>query len=341
MEPRANQAVLSCLIAAVLFGASTPVLKLLLGSTDLVSLAGLLYLGAAISIGPFAIRPGLRNVRLGSGDLARLAGVVIFGGALGPVLLLLGLSRTSAASASLWLSLETVATGLLAWALFREHLSGRAWLAMAMVCLSSVLIAGPARFEAGRPAALIAAACICWGIDNNLTALIHGLTPAQTSMAKGLVAGGINLWRGGGPPTGRIVVLALVVGSLAYGFSLILHTSAARQLGAARAQMIFSTASFWGLLLSWTLLSEPILWAQIVAGVVMLAAFWLLYTERHAHEHAHEAITHRHWHRHDDGHHEHVHPGLPSRTGHSHEHAHASTTHTHLHHPDLQHRHEH
>jgi drug/metabolite transporter (DMT)-like permease len=340
-----DRPVLLCLAAAALFGASTPASKTLLGVADPLSLSGLLYLGAALAVGPFAIRSGLPRGWLASKNLGRLAGVVLFGGVLGPILLLTSLSRAPAASTALWLNLEPVATGILAWAFFREHLPGRAWMAMVLICGGSALLAGPARFEVGPAAGLVALACLCWGIDNNLTALIDGLTPAQTTMVKGLVAGSINLglglWLGRGPASWMVIVLALLVGAIGYGLSLVLYIGAAQQLGAARSQMIFSTASFWGVSLAWLLLSEPRLWTQVVAGGVMLAGLWLLHSSHHEHEHRHEAITHRHWHRHDDGHHDHVHPRLPSWIGHGHEHTHPALTHTHPHHPDLQHRHGH
>jgi drug/metabolite transporter (DMT)-like permease len=336
---------LSCLVAAALFGASTPASKILLGAADPLSLSGLLYLGAAMAVGPVSIRSRWPDGSLRSKNIVRLTGVVIFGGVLGPILLLMSLSRAPAASTALWLNLEPVATGILAWAFFRENLPGRAWIAMTLICGGSALIAGSSRFEVGPAAGLVALACLCWGIDNNLTALIDGLTPAQTTLVKGLTAGSINLglglWLGRGPSSWIVVVSALSVGALGYGLSLVLYIGAAQQIGAARSQMIFSTASFWGVSFAWVLLSEPILWTQVVAGGVMLSALWLLHGTRHEHEHSHEAITHRHWHRHDDGHHEHIHPRLPSWIGHGHEHTHPVLTHTHPHHPDLQHRHGH
>jgi drug/metabolite transporter (DMT)-like permease len=340
-----DRPVLLCLAAAALFGASTPASKILLADADPLSLSGLLYLGAALAVGPFAFRSGLPHGRLASRNVGRLAGVVLFGGVLGPILLLMSLSRAPAASTALWLNLEPVATGVLAWAFFREHLPGRAWIAMMLICGGGALIAGPSRFEAGPAVVLVALACVCWGIDNNLTALIDGLTPAQTTFVKGLTAGSINLglglWLGRGPSSWIVVVSALLVGALGYGLSLVLYIGAAQQLGAARSQMIFSTASFWGVSFAWLLLAEPRLWTQAVAGGVMLAGLWLLHSTHHEHEHRHEAITHRHWHRHDDGHHDHVHPRLPSWIGHGHEHTHPALTHTHPHHPDLQHRHGH
>lgn len=345
MSSRTNRPVFLCLAAAAIFGASIPFSKILLRSIGSFSLAGLLYLGAAIAVGPFAIRSGWPGGGLRSRNLVRLAGVVLFGGILGPALLLLGLSRASAGSVALWLNLEVAATTILAWAFFRENLSGRSWLAMILVGGASLLLAAPAGFEAGAGAALVGLACLCWGIDNNLTALIDGLTPAQTTMIKGLVAGsfnlGLGLWLDRRIPAASVLAPALLVGAIGYGLSLILYIGGTQQLGAARAQMIFATAPFWGVTIAWTLLREPIQQLQVVAGAAMLAALWLLHAERHEHAHTHDEVAHRHWHRHDDGHHDHLHPGLPLSVGHDHQHTHARTAHTHPHRPDLQHRHEH
>jgi drug/metabolite transporter (DMT)-like permease len=345
MRSHTSRPAFLCLAAAALFGASLPLSKLLLGSIGSLSLAGLLYLGAAIALAPSAIRSGWPVGAGTSKSRLRLAGVVFFGGVLGPVLLLLGLSRVSAASAALWLNLELVATGLLAWAFFRENLSARSWLAVCLAAGASVLIASPGGFEARLGGALIGLACLCWGLDNNLTALIDGFTPAQTTMVKGLVAGsfnlGVGLWLDRRIPPGTHIGIAMTVGAIGYGLSLLLYVGAAQQLGAARTQTIFATAPFWALGFAWIVLKEPILRLQVFAGIVMLAALWLLLSERHEHEHTHDDVTHRHWHRHDDGHHEHRHPGLPASVGHDHQHAHARTTHTHPHHPDLQHRHGH
>jgi drug/metabolite transporter (DMT)-like permease len=345
MGSRSNRPVFLCFAAAALFGASTPLSKILLRSVGSFSLAGLLYLGAAIAVAPLAIRSGWPGGRLRSRNLMRLAGVVLCGGILGPALLLLGLSRASAGSVALWLNLEVAATALLAWALFRENLSGRSWLALILVGAASIVLAAPAGFEAGAGAALVGLACVCWGLDNNLTALIDGLTPAQTTMIKGLVAGGFNLslgiWLDRRIPPAGVVAPALLVGAIGYGLSLLLYIGGSQELGAARAQMIFASAPFWGVTIAWTLLGEPILRQQLVAGGLGLAALWLLHAERHEHEHTHDEVEHRHWHRHDDGHHEHAHPGLPKSVGHDHQHTHARAVHTHPHRPDLQHRHGH
>ena len=333
------------LVAAALFGSATPVAKALLESLGPFPLAGFLYLGAAAAVWPVVMRDGLPGRRLLSRNALRLSGILLFGGVLAPVLLLWGLTLAAAASVALWLTLETLITVLLAWLFFKEHIHRRAWLSVLLILVASLLLVWPAGFDAGLAALLVALACCCWGLDNNLTALIDGLTPAQTTLVKGLAAGTINLSLGSltgmGQPSGVAVAAALVLGALCYGLSLVLYIGGAQQLGSARAQLLFSTAPFWGVMLTWTLFSEPVLPAQIAAGTMMLAAIWLLHGERHIHEHTHQAVQHIHWHRHDDGHHGHTHEGLEPPKGHIHKHIHELATHSHPHRPDIQHRHEH
>jgi drug/metabolite transporter (DMT)-like permease len=246
---------------------------------------------------------------------------------------------------SLWLNLETPATALLAVVFFREHVGWRMWWAIALVSAASIVLLWPAGFAAASAAALVALACVCWGIDNNLTALIDGFTLTQSTFVKGVAAGTLNLalglwfepniWRA---PT---LTTALFVGALSYGLSLVLHIAGAQHLGAARAQTVFGTAPFWGVALSWIMLGEPRAPEQVLAGGLMIVALWVMRTEQHGHTHTHIAAAHTHWHRHDDGHHEHTHPELAPGSWHSHEHAHEAGTHEHDHAPDLHHRHGH
>lgn len=337
-----------CLAAAALFGASAPAARLLLRETGPFTLAGLLYLGAALGVLPLTgalSREGAPRLKGNRRSLARLAGAIVAGGVIAPVLMLAGLRRAPAASVSLWLSLEVAATALFAWLLFREHLHARGWMAVAAISGGSALLASPAGAGSPLAAVLVGLACICWGLDNNLTALVDGFTPAQCALAKGVLAGGVNLTIGLRletlPPAARNLWLALLLGAASYGLSLVLYITSSQQLGAARSQMVFATAPFWGAALSWTALSERMSPGQAMAGLLLLAALWLMHSERHDHPHAHEPVRHMHWHRHDDGHHEHQHPGQPAWLGHIHEHTHASVEHAHAHHPDLHHRHDH
>ncbi len=337
--------VLACLLAALLFGASTPLAKALLGSTGPFTLAGLFYLGAALGVAPFSFRGGSGELRREPRQRRFLLGAVLFGGILGPVFLLFGLRAAPAASVSLWLNLETVATTLLAWALFHEHLDRRTWLAAALILASGGALAAPSGSAGILAGLLVALGCLCWGLDNNLTALVSGFTPAQTTFVKGVIAGAVNL--GIGLVTERPlpgvapVLIALLIGTLSYGASIQLYITGAQHLGASRSQLLFSTSPFLGMVLAWTAFREPVQALQLIAAVVMGAGLYLMLTARHEHEHAHEAMSHTHSHRHDDGHHTHVHPGLPAWVRHTHPHDHEPITHTHPHVPDLHHRHKH
>jgi drug/metabolite transporter (DMT)-like permease len=337
--------VLWCLLAAALFGASTPASKVLLGGVGPLTLAGLLYLGAALATAPFSFKGGSPERRRDPANLRRLAGAVVFGGVLGPIALLLGLELAPAASVSLWLNLESVATAGLAWLFFREHMDGRTAAANIAVVAAGIWLSAPEGFRFAPAALLVGGAALCWGLDNNLTAMIDGYTPAQSTFVKGLVAGAVNLGLGlaieGQFPGPGLLIGALALGALAYGASIVLYIAGAQQLGATRSQMIFASAPFVGVALSWLVLGEPVLGAQIGAGVLMVGALGLMLTADHGHAHEHEALTHTHPHRHDDGHHGHSHPDLPGEAWHTHEHAHDATAHTHAHQPDLHHRHRH
>jgi len=342
-RPGARAAV-AVIAAALLFGASTPLAKALVTASGPFTLAGLLYLGAAGASLPFAFRGGSRELRRDPRQLRMLGLAVVCGGGIAPVLLLLGLRAAAAASVSLWLNMEVVATAALAWAFFREHIDRRTLVAAGLVVAGGVLLAGGS--GAGWTAsALVAGACLCWGLDNNLTALISGFTPAQTTVAKGLIAGSVilalGLATGERTPGLAGVGAALAVGAVSYGLSIMLFISGAQQVGATRAQLLFATSPFLGVVLAWTLLCEHVQAAQLAAAPCMAAGIGLMLTARHGHAHAHDAMTHTHSHRHDDGHHDHVHPGLPASVRHTHVHTHPPLAHTHAHLPDLHHRHAH
>jgi drug/metabolite transporter (DMT)-like permease len=331
--------------AAALFGASTPAAKLLVRDVDPLRLAGLLYLGAAIAVAPFALRGGRAENRWQKKNVLRVSGVVVFGGIAAPVLLLLGLERAHASSVALWLNLEPAATAVLAAALFREHIGRRGWIAVIVVSAASTLLASPRGFETGSAALLVAGACVCWSLDNNLSALIDGFTPAQSTFVKGAVAGVTNLALGtivsrtSLPPID--IAGALALGAISYGGSLVLYVAGAQQLGATRSQMLFATGPLFGAAIAWLVLAEPVTPLALGAALVMTGALVWLQLERHEHTHHHEAQVHTHWHRHDDGHHDHEHEGIAPGTWHVHEHRHDEATHSHAHRPDLHHRHEH
>ncbi len=339
------RASLLALASALLFGASTPASKALLGAFAPFQLAGLLYLGAALGVAPRVLTERGRTSRIDPVSRRRLFGAVVFGGTVGPVLLLFALQAAPAASVSLYLNLETAATAALGVALFRDHLGRRGWAGVAGIVGAGALLSSTSGSPGLRAGALAAAACLCWGLDNQLTSLLVGMSPARCTFWKGIVAGTVNLGLGAcldplraGPAD---LGAALGIGALSYGASIALYIAAARELGATRAQGIFASAPFLGAALSFALLGEPFGAAQTTALALLVPAVALLQLDRHAHRHSHVAIEHEHEHRHDDGHHLHEHAGFPPSALHSHPHRHEPLSHAHPHAPDLHHRHVH
>ncbi len=344
--------IIDALAAAALFGASTPLAKLLVGAVPPVLLAGLLYLGSGVGLlGWWWLRRRLgrevREAALARHDVPWLAGAILAGGVVGPVLLMSGLAHLSAAAVSLMLNLEGVFTASLAWFVFRENFDRRIALGMALIVAGGVVLAWPDEAAGGTsPWTLaIVGACFAWAIDNNLTRKVSAGDPVQIAGLKGLMAGlvntGIALAMGYPLPAAMATVAAGVVGLLGYGLSLVLFVLALRHLGSARTGAYFSTAPFLGAGLSLLLLRETPGFAFFGAAGLMAAGVWLHVTERHEHSHTHEALAHDHAHVHDE-HHQHAHDfSWDGREPHTHFHAHAPLVHSHPHYPDLHHRHAH
>jgi len=345
-----SSAVAPALGAALLFGASTPLAKALLRDVSPVLLAGLLYLGSGIGLGLVRIARdrGWRTPPMAKKEWSWLLLAIGFGGVLGPLALMLGLTRTPGATASLLLNLEAVLTAVLAWIVFRENTDCRIVLGMLLIVAGAVLLALPGSSQGahlGWGALLIAGACLCWALDNNFTRKVSASDALFIAGLKGLLSGivnvGIALAFGARLPALPFVGMAMLVGLLGYGISLVLFVLALRGLGSARTGAYFSTAPFIGAAIAILAFGEHASWTFWLAAALMGAGVWLHLTERHEHLHTHEPITHTHRHVHDE-HHQHVHDfDWDGREPHTHEHTHAPLTHTHLHYPDIHHQHRH
>lgn len=336
------------LAAALLFGLAAPLSKLWLGSLAPLVAAGLLYFGAGSVLGLawLLTRHASREAPLRSDDLPWLGWVILCGGFLGPWLLLVGLREASGTTASLLLNLEAVFTVLLAVA-FGEALDRRVALACGLILLGALVLGfDPATVGSAsmRGALAIAGACAAWALDNNLSRRLAERDPLAIAALKGLGAGtlALGLGRAWGMawPDGSTWGVALGLGTLGYGLSLILFMRALRALGTARTGALFATAPFAGGVAAIVLLHEAPSWRTGVAAVTMGLGVLLMLRERHAHLHRHHELEHEHVHRHDD-HHQHPHEDLDGSEPHSHRHRHAVLEHTHPHQPDPHHRHGH
>ena len=345
--------VLYALLAAVLFGVSTPLAKLLLPQVSPMLMAGLLYLGSGVGLALYSFvrarstSPGQQEAALTRQDAPWLAGAIAAGGVVAPVLLMWGLATTPASSASLLLNLEGVLTALLAWFVFKENFDRRIALGMALIAAGGVCVSWMGRPEAGVPwsALAIVGACLAWAIDNNLTRKVSAGDPVQIAMLKGLVAGivntGLAFALGAKLPAASALMMTGVVGFFGYGVSLTLFVLALRHIGTARTGAYLSTAPFVGAVISILFLGDQLTIGFGVAAILMAVGVWLHLTERHEHQHQHEPMEHDHLHTHDE-HHQHAHgPNDPLGEPHSHPHRHEKLVHSHPHYPDIHHRHEH
>ena len=346
IDARRHSGVAAALGAAALFGAGTPLAKLLLDSLSPWLLAGLLYLGSGLGLTLYRKLIGAAPVKLEQRETAWFAAAIVCGGIVGPLLLMFGLTAMPASGASLLLNAEGVFTTLLAWFAFRENVDRRIAAGMLAIVAGALVLSWPGEVQFGAwwPALAVLGACLAWAIDNNLTRMVALADAAWIASVKGLVAGAVNLVLafslGAALPPLPNVAAAMVVGFLAYGVSLALFVVGLRHLGTARTGAYFSAAPFVGAVLA-LLIGESATPSLLVAGALMALGLWLHLSEHHAHAHRHEGIEHEHEHIHDE-HHHHAHsanvaPGVK----HHHPHRHDALQHSHPHFPDAHHRHVH
>jgi len=334
------------LLAAALFGISTPLVQEAGAGVGPFTTAALLYAGAAI-IGALLRRPMDREAAVRREDWKRLALMALFGAGIGPVALAWGLQHTSGASASLMLALEALFTALLARAMYQEAMDRRVWSAMLLLAAGGmVLVLDRGLSGSFQLLGLLAVlgATAAWGVDNTLSRALAERDPGQVVLGKsvlGVLATGLLAFavREPAPPWSAVLGL-LAIGASGYGLSLRLYLLAQRAFGAARTGSVFAFAPFIGALLAIMLGDRSLSWGMAAGGALMLSGVVLHLAESHGHEHEHEAQEHEHVHTHDDGHHDHLHDPMPVGS-HSHRHRHEPMRHSHPHVPDAHHMHRH
>jgi len=338
--------ILQALTAAIFFGASAPISKLLLGDISPIFLAAFLYLGSGtgISLTKLVQRISSKEKEAGikSADVKWLAGAIISGGILAPIVLMVSLQNTSASTASLLLNFEGVGTTLIALLFFKESISRRAWTAILVITMASIFLS--TNFNEGFGISFgalgIILACFLWGLDNNFTRNISGKDPLVIVAWKGLIAGTFSFFLafflGNQIPSFTTIFYTLILGFISYGLSTLLFIYSMRGLGAARTSALYGTAPLAGILLSIVLFGEIPSFFFIIATILMIGGTLLLINENHSHSHVHTVLFHEHIHSHDDLDHGHD----SSKTIHAHEHEHPAEEHEHEHLPDIHHRHK-
>lgn len=339
--------ILQALAAAIFFGASAPIAKLLLGDIEPIFLAAFLYLGSGtgISLVKWTQRKRLKDVEAGinRADIPWLAGAIIAGGIIAPIVLMISLQNTPASTASLLLNFEGVGTTLIALVFFKEAIGRRAGTAIIVITFASIFLSTDFKsgFGLSFGALGIILACVLWGADNNFTRNISGKDPLAIVAWKGLVAGTFSFflaWSlGNSFPAVKTILGTLVLGFVSYGLSTMLFIRSMRGLGAARTSALYGTAPLAGVILSIILFHELPSFLFMIAAILMIGGALLLINEQHEHSHVHTALFHEHSHKHDDS--AHTHDNFEGT--HSHEHEHPEEKHEHDHRPDIHHRHGH
>lgn len=337
-------------LAAVLYGISSPVAKVLLDSVPPALLAALLYLGAGIGmavvrLAQTARKQEVREAHIGRKDLPYVIGMIVLDIA-APVLLMFGLTMTTAANASLLNNFEIVTTSVIALLLFREAIDRRLWIAIILIVCASILLTveDMSSFAFSTGSILVLLACVAWGFENNCTRMLSLKDPVEIVIIKGFGAGGgallLALFAREMIADVSGVVAALLLGFFAYGLSIYFYVLAQRSLGAARTSAFYAVAPFIGVGLSFVIFQTPLSVSFAAATILMVAGAYFAATGGHRHRHVHTLLTHEHRHNHDDGHHIHVHDP-PVEGEHSHLHIHEDLMHSHPHVPDLHHMHGH
>ena len=341
-----NKATFYAILAAALYAVNIPLSKLLLEGISPTMMAAFLYLGAGVGLFLYSLAAGEREKaeRLTSAELPYVLGMILLDIA-APILLMLGLERTSSANASLLNNFEIVATSLIALFFFREKLSRQLVLAILLVTVGSAALSfeGEGSFRFNTGSLLVLGAACCWGLENNCTRMLSNRSSTQVTTIKGVFSGLGSLAVAlmlGEPVPGRLQIPSvMLLGFVAYGLSINFYIKAQKSLGAATTSAYSSIAPFLGVLFGVVILGEkPGLQFYLGLGI-MIAATVLLIRDtialQHTHSHTH---VHTHPHSHGGAVHTHVHTHTHS---HTHIHGEDEAAHTHDHRSIEEHDHSH
>lgn len=276
-------------LAAVLYAFNSPLSKLLLQKVPPTMLAAFLYLGAGAGLSAVGIIKKksdrvTKELPLTREELPYTIGMIVLDIA-APIFLMLGLERTTAENAALLNNFEIVATALIALAVFREKISRRLAAAISWVTLSSLILSfeDMRSFSFSSGSLLVLAACVCWGFENNCTRCLSAKSPVEIVVIKGFCSGTgallIALLSGEKFPGVGYLLVAMLVGFIAYGLSICFYIYAQRDLGAAKTSTYYSIAPFVGVLLSLVIFREIPGMNFWIALVIMAGGTYLAATD--------------------------------------------------------------
>ena len=283
-------AILCAILAAMFYAINIPISKILLTEVDAVMMAAFLYLGAGGGMFISRTIERIKNKKtvedrqaeaLTKKELPYVIGMIVLD-IIAPILLMLGLTRTNSANASLLNNFEIVATSLIALWIFKEQISKKLWLAIGMVTVASVILSfeGVGAFVFNEGSLLVLGACVCWGFENNCTKNLSHKSSEEIVVIKGCFSGlgslVVALAVGKNIPDPMYIVAILLLGFISYGLSINFYIRAQKDLGAARTSAYYAIAPFLGVALSMTMLGERPGTQFYVALVIMLISTYIM-----------------------------------------------------------------
>ena len=324
------------ILAAALYAINIPLSKLLLHVVQPTMMAALLYLGAGAGLLIYGLICGEKEQGepLTKKELPYTIGMILLD-IVAPILLMLGLNSTNSANASLLNNFEIVATSLIAFLVFKEALSRRLTIAIALVTAASIALSfeGTGAFQFNTGSLLVLGAACCWGLENNCTRMLSEKSSVQITTIKGIFSGlgsfSVALIIRETVPGFQWILAVLLLGFVAYGLSINFYIKAQKDLGAAKTSAYYSIAPFLGVAFGMILLGERPGIQFYIGLAIMIAATVLMvkdtielqhtheHTHIHTHEHAHGDFVHTHEHEHA---HSHIHTHGENEDTHGHEH---------------------
>lgn len=285
MKKLVHKGVFLAILAAALYAINSPFSKILLDYMPSTLMAGFLYIGAGLGMLIIAVARKVRHIEVNEACLTKselpFTVAMILLDIAAPIFLLMGLKSTSSANASLLNNFEIVATSIIALVIFKEKISMRLWVGIGFVTLSCLLLSVEdfSSFQFSYGSLFIILACVCWGFENNCTRKISSKDPLQIVLLKGIFSGlgsiMIGLCIGERVTVLWSVFAVLLVGFIAYGFSIFFYVYAQRILGAARTSAYYAIAPFIGTILSLIIFREIPHYTYFIALGLMIIGAWL------------------------------------------------------------------
>ena len=343
-----NLATIYAIVAAALYAINVPFSKMLLGYVEPTMMAAFLYLGAGLGMFVYSIASRVSGKTSSTEPLTKkelpytIAMVVL--DIIAPILLMFGIRASHAANVSLINNFEIVATSIIALLIFKEIISKKLWIAIALVTIASVILSfeGTGSFEFNIGSLFVFGACLCWGIENNCTRMISNKSSIEIVVIKGTFSGLgsliVALAIGESIPSIHWMMCVLLLGFVAYGLSIYFYVMAQKDLGAAKTSAYYSIAPFLGVAFGMLILGErPEIQFYVALAVMIISTYFMIkdtielqhtheHSHTHTHEHSHGDIVHSHEHTHT---HTHIH--VHGADSDNHEHNHHTMSHEHSH----------